>query len=1269
MVIATVGTSTYTIPVAESFQKKCFYANGRWWAFYYTGADFGWETSIDGIDWTGTFRSYITLVKTPDNYDIWYDEPNNKICLARTMGSENRFVFYNQGTANADGTITGDFGTYVFSSATEKIAYDNIDNWNSLVGQGPKLVKDSNGYPWISWLRVKVGNWDEVVIKASATDGSAWANSPTSLWLNRKAGGESCFILPLTSGKMFAISVSYGTIVVQSRLFNGTSWETPVSLGNLTEHPFHCDMVADGDNVHFVFVTASPFDIVYRKYIYGTGWQTAETVESSVLSVVSHPAITLTRTDYIRVFYLKNATTIKYRDRNLGVWQDAVVISSSESGITCVSSSYRTISSGYCIFFKSGTSPIYVKFESYSSSTPHFKTITELLETLDTKSRTKSVYRTATELLGLRDWRAIGNEVYQIIIESLGLEDSKSRAKSYYRSKTEYLGGLDSYSQANKSIHRTIAESLGFSHVTWGNRKSHLINPASGAGTEYQIPIRVYYGKGKDSEEEVWLGKNDNERSEWKISIDATKHDDYGLTYPVTYVFILPDGVTSAKALYKYTPAQGWTQFDVKTPSDFFNGINCVRWNYTNHLAYVSIRFNNDSHDIFLKFTDATDNAINVKFSHIPRYYDDRKCALSFELDDVGGGATDISVLNVLQTRNIWVTLGIQTANPSWTNLQTEINQGYVEAASHTRNHPLCPYADPTGEIVGSRNDIRANLNLPDLYKKGTQEYVPNFMSPYGSFGKPEVEAWVVAKYLRNRGNHYYLGLKVYGYVSAYLSVWDSENGGFLPDGIGEQFDGRTVAQMNAYFDFVYNNNAWYKCMCHPSNMGTRLSDLTAHADYIKNKLDVWYVGSGAYSMYQAIRLFVTFTPSSTTPCELDFSDVRFLSSDATTILNAALMNKLDGVFAEFYVKVNEDLSSEERTIYISYNNPSASEYANSILAKFAQIRGQQTVTQSGSTPNSALRWEISSGKLRGYTYLSNITYRHRGYIMFVVPKSWINGKYLRWKWSGTYSGSLATVAEAKIYDGRYFAYQITDFGNANTTITIKGNGLLQTLATKTVSADWDATQDVLVNVNGASQNYVTIMIMVYDDWTDRMPDFKLEWLEVNTSSGGIGNIATINFNVSVYVAIQNIGSNWNAGGFYRKYVDPEPTNGSWGEEEGEIFRIKSYFRIIIELLGLEDVPSKLIYKIITELLGTLDIIAKTTTKYLEDLLLMLEEWVYKSVFKHFSNQLILSEIVSYVFFPTIYTFARVLLGKKKAYILMQKLGARIKRRGQQENS
>jgi len=39
----------------------------------------------------------------------------------------------------------------------------------------------------------------------------------------------------------------------------------------------------------------------------------------------------------------------------------------------------------------------------------------------------------------------------------------------------------------------------------WGCRKSHVINPASGAGTDYPIRITVHYGSGTDSGEHVYL--------------------------------------------------------------------------------------------------------------------------------------------------------------------------------------------------------------------------------------------------------------------------------------------------------------------------------------------------------------------------------------------------------------------------------------------------------------------------------------------------------------------------------------------------------------------------------------------------------------------------------------------------------------------------------------------------------------------------------------------------------------------------------------------
>jgi len=42
--------------------------------------------------------------------------------------------------------------------------------------------------------------------------------------------------------------------------------------------------------------------------------------------------------------------------------------------------------------------------------------------------------------------------------------------------------------------------------VGWSYRKSHVINPSSGAGTNYQVKITVHYGSGTDSGADVYLG-------------------------------------------------------------------------------------------------------------------------------------------------------------------------------------------------------------------------------------------------------------------------------------------------------------------------------------------------------------------------------------------------------------------------------------------------------------------------------------------------------------------------------------------------------------------------------------------------------------------------------------------------------------------------------------------------------------------------------------------------------------------------------------------
>jgi hypothetical protein len=336
------------MPVVNPSQKKTFFCSGnnRWYAWYYDGSNFGWKTSPDGADWTGTFTAY--AASSSAFCDVWYDEPNNKICVARTTATSGQ-NYYKQGTPNSDGSITWDsVSEYVFNS---------VDALSS----GLNVVKDSAGYPWVSY---KDSANNEKVVKATATDGSSWG-SPTTLWANRATGSERIKILPLTGGKMLAISSASG-LVFQSRLFDGSTWATAVNASTSTPYTFeYFDAVADGDNAHLVFVDGS-LTVLYVKYTYGTGWGSQETVETATLYWY-HPSVTLKSTDKVRVFYLKSATTIKYRDRDAGAWQTAVTISSTEASMTCLSSSFKAFSSKFSVIWKSGaSSPYNVRFEGYT---------------------------------------------------------------------------------------------------------------------------------------------------------------------------------------------------------------------------------------------------------------------------------------------------------------------------------------------------------------------------------------------------------------------------------------------------------------------------------------------------------------------------------------------------------------------------------------------------------------------------------------------------------------------------------------------------------------------------------------------------------------------------------------------------------------------------------------------------------------------------------------------------------------------------------------
>ena len=105
-------------------------------------------------------------------------------------------------------------------------------------------------------------------------------------------------------------------------------------------------------------------------------------------------------------------------------------------------------------------------------------------------------------------------------------------------------------------------------------------------------------------------------------------------------------------AYRKHKMNEEWSQIEEKTSDDFFNGIEAVRYDYDNSIAYVSLAFSNVSDSIIVKITDGQADNIAVTFSEISKYYDDRVAAVTATADDWAGWSNE-SLLILVKTLEI----------------------------------------------------------------------------------------------------------------------------------------------------------------------------------------------------------------------------------------------------------------------------------------------------------------------------------------------------------------------------------------------------------------------------------------------------------------------------------------------------------------------------------------------------------------------------------------------------------------------------------------
>jgi hypothetical protein len=146
--------------------------------------------------------------------------------------------------------------------------------------------------------------------------------------------------------------------------------------------------------------------------------------------------------------------------------------------------------------------------------------------------------------------------------------------------ETTYYFRAKAYSDATGWIYgnEVAFTTLSIFPVGWSYRKSHVINPASGAGTNYQVRIVAHYGSGTDSGEDVYLnGKCRTDfgdirftRSDGVSLLDYWMEEKVDGDYAVFWVEVADDLSSNPVTIYIY-----YGKSDATTKSDASSTFIC----------------------------------------------------------------------------------------------------------------------------------------------------------------------------------------------------------------------------------------------------------------------------------------------------------------------------------------------------------------------------------------------------------------------------------------------------------------------------------------------------------------------------------------------------------------------------------------------------------------------------------------------------------------------------------------------------------------------
>jgi hypothetical protein len=308
-------------------QRKSFYANGRWWLFYYDGDGFEYVTSTNRSTWTSLTQILLDNTQVGYNVSVWFDGTYMYYTVGNlTIGHS---VRWRQGTPNTDGTIT-------WTAAEQTISIPNLD-----YPQYPQPIVDASNGEWLDTGGQGGTPSGGYTDKNAHSDGTWLTGTPSNFNPDNANFSGKSVLVPLL-GSRVGIVYHWNDTFPDCRLavqtWNGASWSIPIPASLTTNYCYTLDAefsaVSIGNIIHVAFLTNTPWKIVYARF----DTTLNEFVEEKVLVTTNdseaNPAIAQDKSGYIYIFYPDNTNkVIKYLKRSpTGAWSSVRIATSASMG-------------------------------------------------------------------------------------------------------------------------------------------------------------------------------------------------------------------------------------------------------------------------------------------------------------------------------------------------------------------------------------------------------------------------------------------------------------------------------------------------------------------------------------------------------------------------------------------------------------------------------------------------------------------------------------------------------------------------------------------------------------------------------------------------------------------------------------------------------------------------------------------------------------------------------------------------------------------------